>query len=161
LCPRKRRSDRFIARKPILNVRCRNCQNPPLRGSNFAAPFASNTGVGRANRSKKMHGITRVSLAATVSVLALGVAGLHGAKAADMTAPQYEAPPPAAYAPPPAPVYGYPPPPPVAYYGYAAPPYVVWPGYYGYWHYGPRFAYGYGRWGYGRGGYGHWGHWHR
>jgi hypothetical protein len=34
-----------------------------------------------------MHGITRVSLAAAVSVLTLGAAGLHGAKAADM-APQ-------------------------------------------------------------------------
>jgi hypothetical protein len=146
----------------ILNSRCRNCPNPPLRGSNFAAPLASNTGVGRANRSKTMHGITRVSLAAAVSVLTLGAAGLHGAKAADMTAPQYEAPPPAAYAPPPAPAYGYPPPP-VAYYGYAVPPYAVWPGYYRrYWGYGPRFAYGYGRWGWGRGGYGHWGHgWHR
>jgi hypothetical protein len=111
-----------------------------------------------------MHGITRVSLAVAASVLTLGVVGLHGAKAADM-APQYEAPPPAAYAPPPAPAYGYPPPPPpVAYYGYAVPPYAVWPGYYRrYWGYGPRFAYGYGRWGWGRGGYGygHWGHWHR
>lgn len=111
-----------------------------------------------------MHIIIRVSLAAGVSALAFGGAGLHGAKAADLGVPQYQAPPPAAYAPPPveegyaypppppAPVYAYPPPPPpppVDYYAYAPPPYVVWPGpYYGpYWHRGPRFAYGYGRWG--------------
>lgn len=106
-----------------------------------------------------MHRIIRVPLAAGVSALALSAAGLHGAKAADMVAPQYGAPPPAAYAPPPVQEgYAYPPPPPVAYYGYAPPPYLVWPGpYYGpYWR-GPRFAYGYGRWG-----YGHWGRgWHR
>jgi hypothetical protein len=144
----------------ILNGCCRNCQNPPPVGSNFAAPFASNAGVGRTNRSKQMQRIIRVPLAAGVSALALAAAGLHGAKAADVGVPQYQAPPPAAYAPPPVQQgYAYPPPPPVAYY--APPPYVVWPGpYYGYgpyWHYGPRFAYGYGRWG-----YGHWGHgWRR
>jgi hypothetical protein len=116
-----------------------------------------------ANRSKQMQRIIKVSLAAGVSVLALGGAGLYSAKAADM-APQYEAPPPAAYAPPPVQEgYAYPPPPPPVAYAYAPPPYVVWPGpYYGpYWR-GPRFAYGYGRWGYGRWGYGRWGRgWHR
>jgi hypothetical protein len=107
-----------------------------------------------------MHRIIRVPLAAGISALALSGAGLHGAKAADVGVPQYQGPPPAAYAPPPVQQgYAYPPPPPVAYY--APTPYVVWPGpYYGYgpyWHYGPRFAYGYGRWG-----YGHWGHgWRR
>ena len=107
-----------------------------------------------------MHRIVRVSLAAGVCALALGGAGLHSANAADIQVPQYQAPPPAAYAPPPVQEgYAYPPPPPVAYYAYAPPPYVVWPGpYYGpYWYRGPRFAYGYGRWG-----YGHWGRgWHR
>jgi hypothetical protein len=109
-----------------------------------------------------MHRIIKMSLAAGVSLLALGGAGLHSAKAADIGVPQYQAPP-AAYAPPPVQEgYAYPPPPPVAYYAYAPPPYVVWPGpYYGpYWRRGPRFAYGYGRWGYG--GWGRWGHgWHR
>jgi hypothetical protein len=111
-----------------------------------------------------MHRIIRVSLAAGVSALAIGGAGLHYANAADIQ-PQYQAPPPAAYGPPPIQQgYAYPPPPPPVAYAYAPPPYVVWPGpYYGpYWYRGPRFAYGYGRWGYGRWGYGHWGHgWRR
>jgi hypothetical protein len=102
----------------------------------------------------------RVSVAACVGVLALAAAGLHSAKAADVGVPQYQAPPPAAYAPP-APAYGYPPPPPPVAYYYPPPPYAVWPRPYywpgPYWRGGPRFAYGYGRWG-----YGHWGHgWHR
>jgi hypothetical protein len=113
-----------------------------------------------------MRMIMRLSLAASVSALALGSAALHTAKAADMPVQQgHYQPPPAAYGPPPVqegyaypprPVYGYPPPPPpVAYYPYAAPPVVFWPGpYYGrgpFWRgYGPRFAYGYGRWGYRR-----------
>lgn len=110
-----------------------------------------------------MRTMMRMSLAATVGALALGWAGLHGATAADMSVQgpyqgQYEAPPPAygpppveeGYAYPPPPVgYGYPPP--VAYYAYG-PRVVFWPGpYYGpgpYWRgYGPRFAYGYGRFG--------------
>jgi hypothetical protein len=106
-----------------------------------------------------------VSLAASVGTFAFGGAGLHTAKAADMEVPQgqyqgqyqeqfqgqYQPPPPDYRGPPPA-VYGYPPPPPAAY---AVPPVVVLPGpYYGRWpywrgYYGPRFAYGYGRWGYG------------
>ena len=111
----------------------------------------------------------RVSLAACVGALALAAAGLHSARAADMV-PQYQAPPPAGYAPPPVqegyaypplpPAYAYPPPPPpVAYY--YPPAYEVVPDvYYGpgpYWRGGPRFAYAYGHWG-----HGHWGHgWHR
>jgi hypothetical protein len=114
----------------------------------------------------------RVSIAAGVGALALAAAGLHGAKAADMGVPQYQAQPPAAYAPPPVhESYAYPPPPPRAYvyppppppvaYYYAPPAYEVVPDVYyepgPYWRGGPRFAYGYGRWG-----HGHWGHgWHR
>jgi hypothetical protein len=104
-----------------------------------------------------MRRIMRLPLAAGVSAIVLGVAGPHGAKAADVGVPQYQAPPPAAYAPPPVQQgYAYPPPPPPVAYAYAPPPYVVWPGpYYGpYWYRGPRFAYGYGRWGYGRWGRG-------
>jgi len=81
----------------------------------------------------------RVSLAAAISAVALAGAGFHSAKAADVAVPQYQAPPAAAYAP---------------------PPVVVWPRPYywprPYWR-GPRFAYGYGGWG-----HGYWGHgWHR
>jgi hypothetical protein len=97
--------------------------------------------------------------ALAAGALILGGLGLQSARAADMAVEQgqfqpppaaYQPPPPAAYYPPPPPVAYYPPPPPpVAYY---APPPVVWPGpYYGRWAYwagyGPRFAYGYGRWG--------------
>jgi hypothetical protein len=99
-------------------------------------------------------------LSAPVSALALGVAGLHAAKAADLVPEgppqgQYQAPP--GYGPPPVEQgYAYPPPPVVAY-GYPAPPpvaYFVVPGPYAwrgpYWRgYGPRFAYGYGHWGHG------------
>lgn len=106
-----------------------------------------------------MRKFLKVSLAAT---FALGLTGLHAAKAADMPYPQgqYEGPPQAYgpppvaenYAPPPPVAYGYPPPAP--YYAYAPPPYVVVPGpYYGwrpYWRgYPAHFAYGYGRWGHG------------
>jgi hypothetical protein len=147
-----------------LNGRCRNCQNPPRRGSNFAAPFPFNTG-GDDQGSKQMQRAIRVSLVAGVSALTLAAVGLQGAKAADMGVPYYQAPPPAAYAPPPVqetyvyppppPAYVYPPPP-VVYYYDAPPPYEVLPkAYYvpgGYWRHEPRFAYGYG----------HWGHrWHR
>ena len=115
----------------------------------------------------------RVSLAVGVGALALAAVGLHGAKAADVGVPQYQAPPPAAYAPPPVqesygypprpPAYVYPPPPPPVAYYYAPPAYEVVPDvYYGpgpYWRGGPRFAYGYG---YGHWGHAHWGHgWHR
>lgn len=98
-------------------------------------------------------------LALGVSAVTLGGMALQSANAADMPVQQgqIQAPPPAAYPPPPPAAYY--PPPPVAYY--APPPvayyarYAVWPGPYyyarwGYWHgYGPRFAYGYGRWGHG------------
>jgi hypothetical protein len=105
----------------------------------------------------------RISLAACASVLALGLAAIHSANAADMPLqPGAEMPPPQPYGPPVQEGYAYPPPPavyayppPVAYDTYAA-PVVVAPGpYYGpYWggYYGPRFAYGYGHWGRG---------WHR
>jgi hypothetical protein len=110
-----------------------------------------------------MRKVMKLSLAAAVSALALGAAALHAAKAADMYMPQgqvqappepYGPPPVAQGYPPPPPVYGYPPPP-VGYYPYA-PRVAVWPRpYYGrgpYWggYYGPRYAYGYGRWGYRR-----------
>ncbi|HEX8829367.1 MAG TPA: hypothetical protein VF778_14790 [Xanthobacteraceae bacterium] len=116
-----------------------------------------------------MRKFMKVSLAVGAGAFALGWAGLHAAKAADMPYPQgqyegqYEGPPPQAYGAPPAEEgYGYPPPPPVPYafppppppyYGYG-PPYVVVPGpYYArgpYWRgYPPHYAYGYGHWGYG------------
>jgi hypothetical protein len=40
---------RGCARRGVgkLNSRCRNCQNPPPLGSNFAAPLPSNASVGR------------------------------------------------------------------------------------------------------------------
>jgi hypothetical protein len=109
-----------------------------------------------------MRNVMRLAVAASLSGLALGALAMQSATAADMgVAPQQgEAPPPYgpppvqqgyAYPPPPV-VYGYPPPP-VAYYSYAVPPYVGVPGPY-YWRgpywrgtYGPRVAYGYGRWG--------------
>jgi hypothetical protein len=92
-------------------------------------------------------------LAFAAGALVLGGLALQSARAADMSVEQgqVQAPPPAPY-PPPAAYYAPPPvayyPPPVAYYA----PYAVWPGPYyarwGYWGgYGPRFAYGYGRWG--------------
>jgi hypothetical protein len=101
------------------------------------------------------------AVAAALSVAVLGGLTLASARAADIPMPQQQAqmpgpgyygPPPAApsYGYPPPVVYGYPPPPPVAYYGYAAPAYWAYPGYWRgpYWRgYGPRFAYGYGRWG--------------
>jgi len=109
---------------------------------------------------------TIISLTAAMGAIALGAATVPSANAADMVpyeqgqapGPQYYGPPPVAegYVAPPPVVYGYPPP--VAYYD---PAYVVWPGPYwrgpywggGYWRgYGPRVAYGYGR--FGRG-------WHR
>jgi hypothetical protein len=110
-----------------------------------------------------MRTFVKLSLAAAAGVFALGAAGLHAAKAADMQVPQAQMQPPPpdyyrrppveegyAYPPPPV-MYGYPPPPPVAY-GYAAPPFVGRYYAYGrgpYWRgYGPRYAYGYG--------YGHW-----
>jgi hypothetical protein len=103
-----------------------------------------------------MRNVMRLALAASMGVAALGGLALHAAKAADMQMPQaQQVPPPEAYGPPPAAYY--PPPPPVAYYSYAVPPYVAVPGPYDwrgpYWraYYGPRVAYGYGRWGWGRG----------
>jgi hypothetical protein len=154
----------------ILNIRCRNCQNPPLRRSNSAAAFFLNAhGVASTpSREQAMRILIGRSLAAGVSALALAGIGLHGAKAADMAVQGQYQPPPPAYGPPPAeesyaypppPVaYGYPPPP-VAYYAYAPPPYAVVPGpYYAYGPYmrgyGHRYAYGYGH-------YGHWGHGYR
>jgi hypothetical protein len=97
-------------------------------------------------------------LALVAGAVVLGGLALQSARAADMPLEQgqVQAPPPAAYPPPPAAYYAPPPvayyPPPVAYYA----PYPVWRGPYygrwGYWRgYGPRFAYGYGRWG--RGGW--------
>jgi hypothetical protein len=110
-----------------------------------------------------MRTVMKLSLAASVSAFALCWGNPHGAKAADMPAPeaQFQAPPSEYYGPPPVEqgyaypppvVYGYPPLPPVAYYAYAAPPVVFLPGpYYGrgpYWRgYGPRYSYGYGHWG--------------
>lgn len=99
----------------------------------------------------------------TAGALALGaatLAPLTSAVAADMPmAPpqiQGEAQPPPAYYPAPVEQGYYPPPvayapPPPVYYAEAAPPYAVWPGPYyygpGYWDgYGPRWAYGRGRW---------------
>lgn len=106
-----------------------------------------------------MRKFMKLSLAAA---FALGLIGLHAAKAADMSYPQgqYEGPPPQAYAAPPLEEsYGYPPPPPAAYalpppvpYYEYAPPYVVVPGpYYApYWRgYPAHYAYGYGHWGHG------------
>jgi hypothetical protein len=112
-----------------------------------------------------MRTLIGLSLAAGVGALAVGLADIPQAHAADMQAPQaqmqpppgYYGPPPVeeseAYPPPPPPVaYGYPPPP-VAYYAYAPRPVIVDPYAY-YWRgYGPRVAYGYGRWGRG---YRHW-----
>ena len=112
-----------------------------------------------------MQTVMRMTVAA--AVIAFGAAAVPSAQAADMGVPEAQAPAPAYY-PPPAQAYAYPPPPPpVAYYApppiaYYAPAYRVLPGPYyypphwGYWRgYGPRYAYGYGRWG-------HWGHgWHR
>jgi hypothetical protein len=112
---------------------------------------------GRESRSKQMRTMMTVALAA--GALALGWVSIQSAQAADMSVQQGQVQaPPGAYPPPPV---GYYAPPPVAYYpppvAYYAPGYVVWPGPYygrwGYWRgYGPRFAYGYGRWGHG---------WHR
>jgi hypothetical protein len=116
-----------------------------------------------------MRKIVTLAAAAGVSALALGAVAPQPAKAADMYMPQaqYGAPPPPpqnyapsegyAYPPPPPATvlregYAYPPPPPVyypypeqVYFGLARPYYVgpYWRGY------GPRFAYGYGRWGHG------------
>lgn len=113
-----------------------------------------------------------IALSFTAAAALAGLASLGSAKAADMSVAPYQPPPQAQYAPPPAAygppgeeeAYGYPPPPPAyyapppaAYYVYDDPAYAVAPYYYGrgYWRgYGPRFAYGYGR-------YGHYGHWHR
>jgi len=110
-----------------------------------------------------MSNLLKLSLPA--GVLALGaavLAPLTSAVAADMPMgpPQMQGqvqPPPAYY---PAPVEQgyYPPPvtyvpPPSVYYAEAAPPYAVWPGPY---YYGPSYRGGYGpRWAYGRG------RWHR
>jgi hypothetical protein len=107
-------------------------------------------------RSRIMQALNSLALAASAAALAFGALAAPPASAADMEAPpgQYgEGPPPQYYAPPPAEEgYAYPPPPAYAYpppvafvptpYYYAARPY--WRGWYGY---GPRFAYGYGRWG--------------
>jgi hypothetical protein len=113
-----------------------------------------------------------LTLAASVSAVALGAVAMPSARAADMGVPEYGYqqpqqgyyPPPQqseAYPQPAPPVgYGYPaPPPPVAYYAYPPAPVVVgglYP-YYGrgpYWRgYSPRVAYGYG--------YGHLGHYRR
>jgi hypothetical protein len=94
---------------------------------------------------------------AGASTLALSSLANSSAHATDMPAPQAQVQPPPgyygppaeeseAYPPPPAP-YAYAAPPAVAYYAYA-PPVVVAPYPY-YWrgYYGPRVAYGYGRWG--------------
>lgn len=104
---------------------------------------------------------TMMFLALAAGALTLGGIAPQYAQAADMGVPEAQAPvPPPAYGPPPPAVgYAYPAPPPayypppVAYYGYGP---AVWPGPYyygrfGYWRggYGPRFAYGYGRWGHG------------
>jgi hypothetical protein len=108
-----------------------------------------------------------LALAAGVSALAFGAFAAPAANAADMGVPQgeyYQGPGPEppqeeeGYAyPPPRGVYGYPPP----AVAYAAPPVVFVPGpYYApgpYWRgYGPRFAYGYGRYGYWGRGYRRW-----
>jgi hypothetical protein len=100
-----------------------------------------------------------MSLAAAVGAIALGAAGVPSANAADISVPyqQGQAPGPQYYGPPPV-VQGYAYLPPPPYYVSAPPPFAVFPGpYYArgpYWGgYGPRFAYGYGRWGYGRWGY--------
>jgi hypothetical protein len=117
-----------------------------------------------------------LTLAASVSAVALGAVAIPSADAADMATTDYGyQQPPQGYYPPqqaypreaypqeaypqarPAPpvAYGYavpPPPPPVAYYAYPPAPVAVGPYPY-YWHgpywggYGPRFAYGYGHWG--------------
>lgn len=103
-----------------------------------------------------------LTLAASVSAVALGAVAMPSAHAADMGVPEYgyQQPPQGYYPPPqqsqaypqPAPPVGYgyavpPLPPPVAYYAYPPAPVAVWPyPYYGpYWRgYGPRVAYGYG-----------------
>jgi hypothetical protein len=101
-----------------------------------------------------------LTLAASVSAVALGAVAIPSAYAADMGVPDYgyQQPPQGYYPPPqqseaypqPAPVgYGYPPPP-VAYYAYPPAPVAVglYPYYGPYWRgYGPRVAYGYGHWG--------------
>jgi hypothetical protein len=119
-----------------------------------------------------------LTLAASVSAVALGAVAIPQAQAADLATPDYgyQQPPQGYYPPqqgyyppqqseaypepaPPPVAYGYPPPPPppVAYYAYPPAPVVVgsYP-YYGrgpYWRgYGPRVAYGYGHWGH----YRHW-----
>jgi hypothetical protein len=117
-----------------------------------------------------MRHVIGLTLAASVSAVALGA--MPTAHAADMGVPDYgyQQPQQGYYPPPqqaeaypqPAPpqaAYGYPapPPPPVAYYAYPPAPVVVGAPYPYYWHrpypgpywggYGPRFAYGYGRWG--------------
>ncbi len=115
-----------------------------------------------------MQTVTRLSLLTAAAALALDGAALTQARAADLSVPQYQAPPPAAYGPPPVEEgYAYPPPPPPAVYAYPPPvvdytyvepsvavvvpgPYYVRPYWRGY--YGPHYAYGYGHWGRG---------WHR
>jgi hypothetical protein len=112
-----------------------------------------------------MRHVIGLTLAASVSAVALGTVAMPSAHAADMGVPEYgyQQPPQGYYPPPqqseayPQPVppvgYGYavpPPPPPVAYYAYPPAPIAVgaYPYYGPYWRgYGPRVAYGYGHWG--------------
>jgi hypothetical protein len=130
-----------------------------------------------------MRDFARRAVAAAVSAIALGGAGISSAAAADFSVPQVQQPAPPGYygdaqeyygAPPVVPGYAYPLPPPVyAYppapaYGYYAPgPVVVVPGpyyrrpfygplygpVYGVRRYGPAIARGYGPYGYGWGRY--------
>jgi hypothetical protein len=150
---------------PFLNSRCRNSQNPPRLGVNsavaqvFIVPVIKRTFEKGDTSMRHAIGLT---LAASVSAVALGAVAIPPAHAADMGVPDYgyQQPPQGYYPPPqqseaypPPPVaYGYPapPPPPVAYYAYPPAPVVVggpypYYGYGPYWRgYGPRVAYGYG-----------------